>query len=81
MNTYVPAWLTVSRRAAVNGRDNGRSDLRVFLSRQRCACGCGRVADTVCGPPGWRAKALPRDRSRWRAMAYQCAQDEQHKAA
>lgn len=53
-----------------------REELRRFLFRKHCDCGCGRVADTVRGPIGWRARALPDDRTRWRALAMLCAGDE-----
>jgi hypothetical protein len=55
------------------------SDLRAFLFRRRCACGCGRHAEVVRGPAGWHGKALP-DRARWRAMAWPCAINEESKA-
>jgi hypothetical protein len=51
-------------------------ELTRLLWRERCACGCGRHTDTVVGPRGWRSRALPDDRARWRVMASQCAQDE-----
>jgi hypothetical protein len=65
--------MTISRR---------REQERLFLTRRRrceCAISCGRVADTVVGPPG--SKRPGRDKSRWRAMAYQCAIEEQQQAA
>jgi len=60
--------------------DRRREEQRLFLlARRRCDCGCGRVADTVVGPLG--SKRLPRDRSRWRAMAWQCVNEELNRAA
>lgn len=58
-----------------------REDERLFLMRRRCDCGCGRYAELVRGPIGWRAKRLPADRSKWRALAYQCAESERVEAA
>jgi hypothetical protein len=51
---------------------SSQHDLRAFLFRRRCACGCGRHADLVRGPAGWRGNSLP-DRARWRGMTWDCA--------
>jgi hypothetical protein len=39
-------------------RDRQRDIERMFLSRRRCECGCGRVADTVIGLP-WSKRVPP----------------------
>jgi hypothetical protein len=51
-------------------------ELSVFLRGRHCECGCGRVADTVRGPIGWRGRGLPAERTRWRALAFRCAEAE-----
>jgi hypothetical protein len=63
----------------VNKRDRWRDIAQMFLARRRCECGCGRVADTVIGPP--RSKRLPSDQSKWRGLAWACAEAEQQEAA
>lgn len=50
-----------------------------LLSRRYCECGCGRRCDRAVGPPG--TKRLPVDRSKWRALASQCAESERAEAA
>jgi hypothetical protein len=58
-----------------------RDEERLFLIRRRCDCGCGRYAKIVRGPPGWQAKRLPDDRSKWRGLARHCAESERAEAA
>ena len=60
-----------------------REEIRLSLLRRRCECPaeCGRVADTLLPPIGWRGKGLPRDLTGCRAYAYQCAIEEQQQAA
>jgi len=50
---------------------------RLFLMNNRfCQCGCNRYADCVRPPAGWRAKAMPQDRNKWRALSHGCAAAE-----